>query len=444
MWESGDDPRRSAMDQHSTWILILISASFVGMLCVGFWTRGSVLFGLILPPVVLIAIMLGYRGYCLDKLGLSAEETGDSLYFLGFLFTATSLSAGIIVIGILLQGGHDQTTASDAIISFLPTFGAALATTIVGLCLRVVMSQGAGDIDTDYSDMKVQLHQAAADLSQQANLTTDQFAQLMTVLKQKTQEVQTGFVGFSNALRVSFEESGVRQVADRMEQSATALGIAADEFRRSADTVNTRLGPALTHLSEASRDLRDRSETSYSNLTYVVDRLEESSAAGARVLADQATLMGELSAKIGNIDMGAIALILQQSTEALQMVAVEFRNSVSEVGTKLEPVVERLAVASDDLGQQSATAMVQLTNAISRWEESMEFRTGALEAQTQALAGLANRIGDVDAPVAESRPDSVQDTVTHAARDGLYAFGFLAAVMAAWWCVSSVWAFLSS
>ncbi len=444
MWESGEDHRRAAIDRHGRRILILISASFVGMLCVGSWARESVLFGLILPPIVLIAIMLSYKGYCLDTLGLSAEETGGSLYILGFLFTATSLSAGIIVIGILLQRRHDETTASDAIISFLPTFGAALATTIVGLCLRVVTSQGAGDIDTEYSDMKAQLHRAPADLSQQASLTTDQFAHLMTILKQQTQEVETGFVGFSKALRWRFDESGIRQATDRIEQSAGSLEAAAGEFRRSADTVNTRLGRGVTGLATASHDLKDRSDAAFGRLTQVVPSLEESSAARARVLANQAAALEKLSGKIGEIDMNSLGWILEQTAHSLQAASVEFKNSVSAVGANLEPVVAKLAVASDELVQKSETALARLTDAISCWEESLEGRTGALDEQTQVLVGVANRIGGTEAPIPNSRPDSVRNTLRAAARDGLYAFGFLVAVMAAWWGVSSAWAFLVS
>ena len=225
------------------------------MILVGIFFRGSIFFGLMLPPIVLTAVMFSYQGYCFNTLRLSPEETGDSLYYMGFLFTATSLAAGIVVIGIILQRGHDEQTAGDAIVSFLPSFGVALVTTIVGLCLRVVLSQGAGDVDSEYVAMKGQLHQAAADLTQQANLTTDQFATLMTMMQQKATEMNKNIVGFSDTMQSSFDRTKILSSIKNLDQAARTLSKAADQMKVNQSTardLDEGIKSAIDDLSKAS------------------------------------------------------------------------------------------------------------------------------------------------------------------------------------------------
>lgn len=246
--ENNSEQRRNIVANDTTVFLSLIGLGFVLALVAGFLTEFSPLLCLFVPPIILTAILWGYRGYCLDTLRLSDEEAGDSLYYMGFLFTTTSLAAGLIVIGIRLQGS-EGTAGSDLVLSFLPPFGAALVTTIVGLCMRVVLSRGVGDIDTVYSDLKDQLHQTAADLKTQADLTTDQLRSLLVMIKQKVEEVESGFRHYSDSLQAAFHEGGIKESSKHLQQSAAALKSVADHMSESSTELNTRLAPLIQSLS---------------------------------------------------------------------------------------------------------------------------------------------------------------------------------------------------
>ncbi len=248
------------------------------MILVGIFFRGSILFGLMLPPIVLTVVMFWYKGFCQESLRLSNEETGDSLYYMGFLFTATSLAAGIVVIGLILQRGHDAQTSGDAIVSFLPSFGVALVTTIVGLCLRVVLSQGAGDVDSEYVAMKGQLHQAAADLTNQANLTTDQFKTLMTMMQQKTTELTTNVVGFSDTIQSSFDRSKILSSSKSLDQAAKTLADSAAQMKVNQDTVSAQsegVKSAIDDLSEKTSGHAEAIIRAITRQTDSMDRLSE-------------------------------------------------------------------------------------------------------------------------------------------------------------------------
>ncbi len=209
---SSDTEHRAAAQRHGRRVLCLIGLAFALTAFFGFAFPGNVFLNLILVPGVLIACMWGYEHYCFNTLKLSSEETGDSLYYLGFLFTVTALAAGILVIGFKLQG-RGGIAGGEVVVSFLPSFAVALGTTIYGLCRRVVLSRGFGEIDTAYSELKDQLLDTAADLTEQAKLTTEQFQVLLTVLKQKSQEVKQEFTGFADSMSAAFSQSGMVQSA---------------------------------------------------------------------------------------------------------------------------------------------------------------------------------------------------------------------------------------
>ncbi|WP_181700194.1 hypothetical protein [Chthonobacter albigriseus] len=89
-----------------------------------------------LPPAwvtfVPVAIMVGYalttrlaRGLLLRD-----DQTGDNLYYMGFLFTLTSLGVSLW-----------QFSVSGAAEAIVRNFGIAIATTIAGIALRLFMNQ---------------------------------------------------------------------------------------------------------------------------------------------------------------------------------------------------------------------------------------------------------------------------------------------------------------
>lgn len=76
--------------------------------------------------------MLGYSILLFSSrfLKLRDDQAGDNLYYLGFLYTLTSLSVSLW-----------QFTATGATETIIENFGIALSTTIVGVVLRVIFNQ---------------------------------------------------------------------------------------------------------------------------------------------------------------------------------------------------------------------------------------------------------------------------------------------------------------
>jgi len=102
-------------------------------------------------PVVLMLLYAAFE-YFIEE--APTDELGDRLYYLGFLLTLTSLGYSLWK----FEG------SSNDVALILSNFGVALATTIVGLVLRVVLSQIHEDPVGLERMARMELREAARDL----------------------------------------------------------------------------------------------------------------------------------------------------------------------------------------------------------------------------------------------------------------------------------------
>lgn len=262
---------------------------------------------LLAPAVVMVAVMFGYRHYCLDTLGMDRHEAGDNIYYLGFLLTVASLISGLIVLGFHLKPGEaGDMPAREAIVSFLPAFGIALVTTLVGMTMRTLLTQRGGDADTYHREMRQRLQDAALELTRQAEAATAQMAQLMTIMRQRAAELPEGLDAYTRsavAAGKALEEAadGIsragavasRRVGDAAEgvvEGADTLAAWLEQVRTATDRAAGALAAEVRSfgatLSDSARaaELRDRqSQESAEKINTALDRLAN---LGLRVQVD--------------------------------------------------------------------------------------------------------------------------------------------------------------
>src|SRR5690348_10137101 len=120
--------------------------AIVALKSLGFaqWVATAVPVGIILGYAALVAFVPRFR--------LRADRAGDSCYYLGFLFTLTSLGGALF-----------RFTLDESQIQVLITnFGIALATTIAGMALRVLFSQFREDPVEIEREARIELGEAVS------------------------------------------------------------------------------------------------------------------------------------------------------------------------------------------------------------------------------------------------------------------------------------------
>lgn len=315
----GKAPGRS----HDLVFLLAVGGALALTLAFGFLSPRWSLLSLLAPTVVMAAAMVGYRSYCLRELGMDRHETGDNLYYLGFLFTVASLISGLIVLGFHLRPG--ETAAREAIVSFLPAFGVALVTTLLGMTMRTLLTQRGGDADACHREMRQRLQDAALELTRQADAAIAQMAQLLTIMRQRAAELPEGL--------------------DAYTRSAVAAGKALEE---AADGIS-RAGAV------ASRRVEGAAEGVVEGADAVANWLEQ-----VRLSTNRAA--GALGAEVRSF--GAT---LSESAEA----AEQRERESGEVADKINAALDRLANLGLRVQVDAGPALQGLTEAVDRLNETV-------------------------------------------------------------------------
>src|SRR6202161_4707634 len=107
-------------------------------------------FGALAATAVPVLVMIGYAVLLGARLfRLRDDQSGDNLYYMGFLFTLTSLGVSLY-----------QFSASNAAEEIVQNFGIAIGSTIAGVGLRVIFNQMRRDPVEVERTMRLELAEA--------------------------------------------------------------------------------------------------------------------------------------------------------------------------------------------------------------------------------------------------------------------------------------------
>lgn len=187
--------------------------------CCFIWTSKSLHWDIHYATVFPIALMLTYflLAFVADGLRLHDEQTGDNLYYMGFLFTLTSLGASLY-----------QYTSLSSIEDIVRNFGIAITSTIAGIALRIFYNQMRRDpLDVERAT-RHELASAARRVRAEMDAATQEFSVYRRASNQMLQE------GFEEIGRQA-EETG-KQLRSTLEhlglQTLTPLQQASDELKK--------------------------------------------------------------------------------------------------------------------------------------------------------------------------------------------------------------------
>lgn len=128
-----------------------------------------------IPVVLMLTYLL--LSVATGKLRLHDEQTGDNLYYMGFLFTLTSLGVSLYLFG--SDGSTDKVVSN---------FGIAVTSTIAGILLRVMYNQ----MRRDPADIERSTRHELADMTRRVRAemenVTREFADFRRVSNQMLEE----------------------------------------------------------------------------------------------------------------------------------------------------------------------------------------------------------------------------------------------------------------
>jgi hypothetical protein len=264
--------------------------------------------GIPLALMVLYALLLGLARY----LRLRDDQAGDNLYYLGFLYTLTSLGVS------LWQFSIDE--GADTVVT---NFGVAIASTILGVALRVVFNQMRQDPIEVERTARLELADAARRVKQELDATTFEFA------------------SFRRATQQIFEE-GLVQTREHAERLKNEIFDAVKEFP-------SRLAEPLRSASEKSRETIERLASA------LTSRLEDT---GQKLITQEEKLASAANTVASSLDQVQARLRAMQTPDGI-------------IEIKLQPFITGFTRAVNNQTKATAEQMADLQKIIAQFDKSV-------------------------------------------------------------------------
>lgn len=299
-------------------------------------------------PLFPAALMILYFFYILQsrRFRLREDVAGDNLYYLGFLYTLTSLAYALYAFA----------SREEAPTEIVTEFGVALVTTILGILLRVIA---------------IQLREDPVEIEREARL---ELADAATRLRGVLGAVVLDMNHFRRQIAQSIEE-GMAAVADHANKSVTET---AEHFREVTDALLKHMEAGAgtrTEISQRLNELVANTITAFEAVLERINRIEppadliERTLAPAVQMIEQAAESARARASAGAEEVRQVLELISKTTSAS-----------ADLDRRVEAVVDVLRLF-DPLG----AGLASFTAALAAQETSV---AATLEKHYQALEAL--------------------------------------------------------
>jgi hypothetical protein len=319
------------------------------------------------------------------RLRVRLDQAGDNAYYLGLLFTLSSMAFALYDFGQKIEAGADE--ESTAVI--LSNFGIALASTIVGIFLRVVLHQMRVDPADVESMTRIELAEAATRVKGTLDSISVEMGRFHDDIRQRTQDVvsdltakvqsvlhefadsvnstMTAVLEKSGEAQVSIAESSVEVVA-RMQTTAAAAEEAIGQLRK-VEPPPLKLAQRLDNVTGSLEGVGGQ----LAGLSEGVKKLADEGAAATTKLAKSVEEIRRLAAEDRRLHNEAV--------ERLRNATDEVTIALQKVGVSLQADVEVLKTLEEQ-SKQSATLVAESHRATN---EVLGALTNSARAVTSAI-----------------------------------------------------------
>ena len=300
---------------------------------------------------VLLLLLYAIAASFLPRFRLRADRVADNSYYMGFLFTLVSLAYAL----------YQFETGDEGTATIVENFGIALASTIVGLALRVFINQFREDPIEIEREARLELAEAASRLR----------AELNTVIR----DFKLSVVEMGQAVEESVEAN-----AKGAGESFNAIAI---QFREVSDEVVLQLKRSFESQSTTTKKLNRASERTVSAIESVIHRLEQ-------IEAPRDLLSARLEPTIEHIEKAARILCEQQEAETERL---------AKAGAAAEKAVNAAASLDDHFRRvaQHFQALDQLSAHIGKLRQSLDNAIAPSKDLAQVPELFAQTIGIIKA-----------------------------------------------
>ncbi len=354
-----------------------------------------------LAVITAVGIILGYTVYIIltkNRTSISVDRASDNSYYLGLLFTLTSLAYSLIKLS----------TVEINVLYLLPDFGVALFSTIAGLFARIFLQQMRNDPQDIETEAREELGLAIRSLRESIGSVVSQ----LNGVKEQT---SVSILELSNTIKqnqLQLEE----ELADAQKRSANKNAEAIDEvtknFQNVGNNIQTQAGQitnfssnmiseftaVMSSLEEKLTKLGNAPEELSNRLGSLARDFENISTSIEKTTQNQSNLSNELSSAMTNLNqifsegsfsrIGRLSDLASQRLESLASTTEANLQNISDLNERLRKTAERIT----DVVQQDILRVKKKSDALHESIENLdEVSSDYIKQVTQATSLLRDK-----------------------------------------------------
>jgi hypothetical protein len=382
-------PRHPAIERfaEATYSTGLNASMFMGVVALGcIYILVAKLVGVdqFYVTFVPVAIMLTYAVviYFARNLRLRDDQSGDNLYYMGFLFTLTSLGVSLY-----------QFSVERAAEEIVQNFGIAIASTITGIALRVVFNQMRRDPVEVERMMRLELAEAARRVRRELDSTVVEFAYHRRSAQQAATDSFRDIAEKFDEIVGKFQDTleGITaQLATPLEAASRQSG---DTLGELAKTLAASLGESAQQLGTETDRLAIRVQATAVKLDEIIGKLGALETPESAIKAGLEPLSQSLALAVERLSQppasaATVKEAVEASSNALAATIDQFRTDSQAHIALLQALLERadqtMTTFTDVLIKSAMEATIQT--------EGLREAMLATEAGAQTLVAAADKI----------------------------------------------------
>lgn len=414
-------------------IFVIGSAAVIVMKALG----ADMAFVILVPCVLILtyAVVVFFS----PRLRIRDDRAGDSLYYLGFLFTMVSLAHSLYEFR-----SADSTNPK----SLVANFGVALATTILGMALRVMFHQMREDPDAMESEVRMEMAAAASQFRTELQQAVADFGVLRLAVGQTITETRDKSSQAASNMAQAVAATAAKAISEVSARATSNIEGQTAEFRSVLETVASeiketareaqgsfrRINRAADKTLEAVSKLAQRidavelpADTLRQKLESVGDGFAQTVQALGQKLKQDIEGLESLHAAMAGISEAANSLNRAASDAAgararwteLERAAQDdiaaalsrLRSSVEEIASQVQNALNRQAEMSAEAWERE---LRRVRDSVSTWEEGVAAMTSGLRSLAEEYVSTGRKSADAARDELQAARDGIQHVLSSA------------------------------
>ncbi|GHT85651.1 hypothetical protein AGMMS49543_17400 [Betaproteobacteria bacterium] len=333
----------------------------VGFSAIGWFIGDPWVFGLVLPLTVM-AVYIGL-GLTRSREDVSDEKFADSCYYLGFIFTISSIIFGLF----------DLPQIGAKMSEIAVRFGAAMVTTVAGLVVRVYLVNFRADLNDAMDSAEAGVIAASQRLGEQLAMELEKMREFDSRIDEAVQTtVARAAVGVEKVTEVHSEKIA-EFCLSLMEQNKLAFADLLHEVRNASKHLASSVNAYATTVTKRMEGVTFPED-------YFAQRLEAP-------MAKLGSATENVAERITGIASGVI-----EALGDLRPTVSEVRSRADEITDTLGRIIELATVQAQIVAgtQSQVDTLSQLAATLKTVQEDMAKVAEATTSQTQVNALYAN------------------------------------------------------